>query len=56
VGFARDTYSVRTCKTCEKYGYPELTQYFLVTQMISVYGNMHPKLVWARTKTLGRGE
>lgn len=55
VGFARDTVQCPYLQTCEKYGYPELTQYFCNSDDIS-YGNMHPKLVWARTKTLGRGD
>ncbi len=54
-GFARDTVQCPYLLTCERYGYPELTQYFCKSDDIS-YGNMHPKLVWARTKTLGRGD
>lgn len=37
-----------------KYGCPELTQFFCKSDDIC-YGNLHPKLVWARTKTLGMG-
>lgn len=34
-----------------KYGCPELTQFFCKSDDIC-YGNLHPKLVWARNKTL----
>lgn len=39
---------------CTKYGHPELCTCFCDSDDIS-YGNMHPKLLWHRTKTLGRG-
>ncbi|MDO5574553.1 MAG: L-2-amino-thiazoline-4-carboxylic acid hydrolase [bacterium] len=41
-------------ENCKKYGCPELTTAFCNSDDIS-YGNMHPKLHWGRTKTLGRG-
>ncbi len=40
---------------CAKYGYPEITKAFCRGDDI-VYGNMHPKLVWGRTKTIGDGD
>ncbi len=41
--------------TCNQYGYGELTTAFCRGDDI-VYGNMHPKLTWGRTKTLGDGD
>ncbi len=38
-----------------KYGYPEITKAFCKADDI-VYGNMHPKLIWGRTKTIGEGD
>ncbi len=40
---------------CTKYGYPEITTAFCRGDDI-VYGNMHPKLIWGRTKTIGDGD
>ncbi len=40
---------------CSKYGYPEITKAFCRGDDI-VYGNMHPKLIWGRTKTIGDGD
>ncbi len=40
---------------CVKYGYPEITKAFCRGDDI-VYGNMHPKLLWGRTKTIGDGD
>ncbi len=40
---------------CTKYGYPEITKAFCRGDDI-VYGGMHPKLVWGRTKTIGDGD
>ncbi len=54
-GFARDMVLCPYQLTCKKYGYPELTQFFCKSDDIT-YGSMHPKLVWGRTKTLGRGD
>lgn len=39
---------------CRKYGCPEIIKAFCHSDDMA-YGNMHPKLLWARTKTLGRG-
>ena len=39
---------------CRKYGCPEIIKAFCHSDDIA-YGNMHPNLIWARTKTLGRG-
>ena len=39
---------------CTRYGCPELCRCFCDSDDI-VYDNMHPKLYWRRTKTLGRG-
>ena len=39
---------------CAKYGCPELCRCFCDSDDIA-YGNMHKKLIWNRTKTLGRG-
>lgn len=40
--------------TCVQYGCPELCPCFCDSDDVG-YGNLHPKLVWHRTKTLGRG-
>ncbi len=40
---------------CTKYGYPEITKAFCRGDDI-IYGDMHPKLVWGRTKTIGDGD
>lgn len=40
---------------CEKYGCPEIVPAFCASDDVA-YGNMHPKLIWGRTKTLGRGD
>lgn len=41
--------------TCAEYGCPELCRCFCDSDDIS-YAGLHPKLVWHRTKTLGRGD
>lgn len=41
-------------ETCVKYGCPELCVCFCDSDDIA-YGSMHPKVIWHRTKTLGRG-
>lgn len=41
-------------ETCVRYGVPELTQYFCRSDDVT-YGRLHPRLVWARTQTLGTG-
>ena len=40
--------------TCVQYGCPELCRCFCDSDDIS-YAGLHPKLLWHRTKTLGRG-
>ena len=40
--------------TCAEYGCPELCRCFCDSDDIS-YTGLHPKLIWHRTKTLGRG-
>lgn len=40
--------------TCVQYGCPELCRCFCDSDDISYVG-LHPKLIWHRTKTLGRG-
>ena len=39
---------------CRKYGCPEIIPAFCHSDDMA-YGHMHPKLIWARTQTLGRG-
>ena len=39
---------------CRRYGCPEITVAFCDSDD-ATYGNMHPKLKWRRSKTLGRG-
>ena len=41
-------------ETCRNYGCPELTRFFCESDDIT-YGNLHPRLIWARTQTLGTG-
>ncbi|WP_418230568.1 L-2-amino-thiazoline-4-carboxylic acid hydrolase [Butyricicoccus sp.] len=41
--------------TCVAYGCPELCRCFCDSDDIS-YTALHPKLIWHRTKTLGRGD
>ncbi len=41
-------------ETCRRYGCPKITRAFCDGDDAG-YGNMHPKLVWGRTKTIGRG-
>ncbi|MDO5424623.1 MAG: L-2-amino-thiazoline-4-carboxylic acid hydrolase [Eubacteriales bacterium] len=40
--------------TCVRYGCPELCSSFCDSDDIA-YGDLHPRLLWQRTKTLGRG-
>lgn len=40
---------------CVRYGCPELVKGFCDTDDIC-YGNMHPRLLWGRTKTIGHGD
>lgn len=39
---------------CTRYGCPEITRAFCDGDDAG-YGNLHPKLIWGRTKTIGRG-
>ena len=41
-------------ETCKRYGCPEITAAYCDSDD-AVYGNMHPKLIWGRTKTIGHG-
>ena len=41
--------------TCVKYGCPEIVRGFCDADDIC-YGDLHPKLVWGRTKTIGHGD
>ena len=41
-------------ETCKRYGCPEITRAFCDGDDAG-YGNLHPKLIWSRTKTIGRG-
>ena len=41
-------------ETCLRYGCPEITRAFCDGDDAG-YGNLHPKLIWGRTKTIGRG-
>lgn len=52
--FARDMTVCPYYETCKKYGCPEITQFFCKPDDV-IYGNLHPKLVWGRTQTLGMG-
>ena len=52
--FARDMTVCPYFETCKKYDCPEITQFFCKSDDIT-YGNLHPKLVWGRTQTLGMG-
>lgn len=53
-GFAANMLVCPYVETCKKYGCPELAQFFCKSDDIC-YANMHPKLVWGRTNTLGTG-
>jgi len=52
--FSRDMMVCPYFETCQKYGCPELTQFFCKSDDV-IYGNIHPNLIWGRTKTLGTG-
>jgi hypothetical protein len=41
-------------ETCRRYGCPEITRAFCDGDDAG-YGNLHPRLFWGRTKTIGRG-
>ncbi len=42
-------------ETCKRYGCSEITTAFCDGDDAG-YGNMHPKLIWGRTQTIGRGD
>ena len=42
-------------ETCNRYGCPEITTAFCDGDDAG-YGNLHPNLIWGRTKTIGRGD
>lgn len=39
---------------CKRYGYPEITAAYCDSDDAG-YGNLHPQLIWGRTKTIGHG-
>ena len=41
-------------ETCKRYNCPEITRAFCDGDDAG-YGNLHPQLIWGRTKTIGRG-
>ena len=41
-------------ETCKRYGCPEITRAFCGGDDAG-YGDLHPKLFWGRTKTIGKG-
>ncbi len=56
-GKGRARFDVTQCpyyRTCKEMGCPELTTVFCNTDDCC-YGNMHPRLKWNRTSTIGRG-
>ncbi|MBE5793532.1 MAG: L-2-amino-thiazoline-4-carboxylic acid hydrolase [Clostridiales bacterium] len=52
--FAVDMTRCPYLDTYTRYGYPELTQFACRADDLT-YGQLHPKLVWGRTQTLGMG-
>lgn len=52
--FAADMTRCPYVETCVRYGVPEVTQFACRADDIT-YGSLHPRLVWARTQTLGMG-
>ncbi len=40
---------------CKAYGCPEIITVFCDSDDVS-FGNIHPRLIWGRTKTIGRGD
>lgn len=42
-------------ETCRRYGCPEITTAFCDGDDAG-YGHLHPRLLWGRTKTIGRGD
>lgn len=53
-GFSTDIVVCPYMETCKKYDCMEIVQFFCKSDDYC-YGNMHPKLIWARTQTLGTG-
>ena len=52
--FAADMTRCPYAQTCLRHGCPELTRFSCRADDIT-YGSLHPRLVWARTQTLGTG-
>lgn len=52
--FAVDMTRCPYVDTCKKYGCPELSQFACKADDVT-YENLHPKLIWRRTQTLGMG-
>ena len=52
--FCMDMMACPYFEVCRKNGCPEIAKVFCHVDDIC-YGNMHPKLIWGRTKTLARG-
>ncbi len=42
-------------EACKKFDCPKIAHYFCDSDDL-IYGNMHKKVLWKRTKTLGRGQ
>lgn len=53
-GFAADMLRCPYVDACARYGCPELAQFSCRADDIT-YGALHPRLIWARTQTLGTG-
>jgi len=49
-----DMYKCPYNEACKKYGCPGIVRGFCEADDIC-YANMHPKLYWGRTQTLGKG-
>ena len=52
--FRADMIACPYLELCRKYECPEIVPAFCETDDIA-YGNMHPRVLWGRTKTLGKG-
>ena len=52
--FAADMTRCPYVEACARYGVPELTQFACRADDVT-YGDLHPRLVWGRTQTLGTG-
>ena len=58
LAFSRSRVDMMKCPyhdICAEYGCPELCRCFCDSDDIS-YAGLHPKLIWERTMTLGRGD